>query len=168
MGGAPVTYTHHLCSERGCDSGLRRAHERVRAMHHEQVMGRIRAAGRPGLRTTVPTTLQLPARGPDLDVAWIDEPVPWITPAPVLRVKPPFNLREVVSAPDDSFEALVREQVMEFNRKLLAEWEAMLKILPAPPEGMAWFPVTEMNDRVDWDSNRATITYRLRPELRDA
>jgi len=159
-----MTYTHHLCSERGCDSGLRRAHERVRAMHHEQVMGRIRAAGRPTLHNTVPTTLHLPARGPDAPVAWVDEIIS-LDKLYAGEVDDRFSALFIEETP---FDRLVREQIDEFNRKLLVEWTAMLDMLPEPPAGMAWFPVTEMDDQVEWDSNRATITYWLRPELRDA
>lgn len=162
-----MTYDVHSCAERGCEGSLRRAHERVRAIRHERVMGKIRAAGRPALRATVPTTLQLP-RGFDAPVAWVDEHVPWITPAPVMRHKPPFNFREVAPPPNSRIDDAVHEHMLEFDRKLLVEWEAMLDMLPDPPEGKAWFPVTEMNDQVEWDLNRATITYRLRPELRDA
>jgi hypothetical protein len=67
----------------------------------------------------------------------------------------------------DETNRLIREAIDGWNRDALAAWEKMLPSLPTPPEGMAWFPTMEIKDQVDFDSLRAHITYRIKPELRD-
>lgn len=89
------------------------------------------------------------------------------------RQPKPFDRREyegrfVEQFPEhDETNRLIRKAIDGWNRDALAAWEKMLPSLPTPPEGMAWFPTMEIDDQVDFDSLRAHITYRIKPELRE-